>query len=218
MKPDVAPDDFVAESLAAEKAGGFVPYFGQTRPAARRLVRSLLAGGRKSATATAGMSVLDWIGAAVAPLLGGGGVAALTPFASAAAGAAGSPLGVLAAAVSNALGKNGEEEGAAAEQPTSTASVRQTVTLRFRSAVQSPDLRWQANLCIPVVGNGSIVVRLVTPRQATGTFHFCGISTPIEKGRGEIPLPAIRAGLSRGGVAFARPGATPVPGAPFLQP
>ena len=217
MKPDAAPDDFVAESLAAEKAGGFVPYFVRTRPAARRLVRSLLAGGKKSATATAGMSVLDWIGAAVAPLLGCGGVAAVAPFASATAGAAGSPLGVLAAAVASAL-DSGKKEECAAERPTSTASVRQSVTLRFRSAVQSPALRWQANLCIPVAGNGPIIVRLVTPRQAIGTFSFCGISTPIAKGRGEIPLPAIRAGLSRGGVAFARPGATPVPGAPFLQP
>ena len=217
MKPDVAPDDFVAESLAAEKAGEFAQYFDQTGPIARRLVRSLLADGTGCGSVDSeDASLLDWIGAAVAPFLGGG-VAAAAPMASAAVStAAASPLGVLAAAVATALG-NGKEEERAAKQPTTAEPVRKTVTLRFRSALQQPALRWQANLGIPVVGDKPIAVRLVTPRQATGTFHFCGISIPIAKGCGEIPLSALRAGLSRGGVAFARPGASPVPGAPFLE-
>lgn len=242
MKPNAALEGFVAESLAAEQGGEFAPYLERTRAAAHSLVRRLLSGvdveesaprhphslrdGDKSASPSGG-ALLGFLAQVAAPFLSGGAAAAIAPLASAATGAAGavaSPLGVLAAAVAGAIGGDdaagGSESTGSGATPTAlraTAPAKKNVTLRFRSAVEEQDKRWQANLCIPVVGNGPIVVRLVTPRQATGTFHFCGISIPIAKGCGEIPLSALRAGLSRGGVAFARPGATPVPGAPFLE-
>lgn len=76
---------------------------------------------------------------------------------------------------------------------------------------------WKADVRIPISGEGSASVRLRAPRLASGTFTFCGVSVPVENGRAEIPLAALRASLSRGGVSFALPGSSPVPGAPFLE-
>ena len=90
--------------------------------------------------------------------------------------------------------------------------------LHFRSSGSSATPgAWKADVRIPVSGEGSATVRIRAPRLASGTFSFCGVSVPVRKGRGEIPLSALRASLSRGGVSFALPGSSPVPGAPFLE-
>lgn len=198
--------------------------------AARRLARKLLA--RGAADSASGGSLLEWlVGAGAAMLAPCGAVAGVASVASgavaplgSASGVVGGALAVLAGAAEKELGGSGHATGKITAKCSGAppAGRRRLAVLKFRSAenargADSANRRWRATLMIPVSDEGRIEVLLTAPRRATGTFFFCGTETAIADGRGTIPLRAIRAGLSRGGVAFALPGASPVPGAPFLE-
>lgn len=198
--------------------------------AARRLARKLLA--RGAAGGESGGSLLAWLAGAGAAMLAPcgavAGVASVAPGAVASLGGAGGFVGgalaVLAGAAEKALGGSGHANGKITAKCSGAppAGRRRLAVLKFRSAenargADSANRRWRATLMIPISDEGRIEVLLTTPRRATGTFFFCGTETAIADGRGAIPLRAIRAGLSRGGVAFAFPSASPVPGAPFLE-
>ena len=224
-------DDFAMQAATAEKAGGFALALAHTRPAARHLVHTLLymerpkwgrgrlARGnerymcsKKHAEAASASgdddTLLEWLGGVAAGILGSNGVAAAMTCGAVARGATLSPLGALAAAVGAELCK----DGAASESPDEYA------LLRFRSASNASSERWEAELRIPIDENAdAIAVHVIVPRCASGTFVFCGIAVSIATGRGTLPVAAFRAGLSRGGVSFARAGAAPVPGAPFWK-
>ena len=230
MRTNVPDDDFVASSLDAERSGAFAPYFAETRPAARRLVRKLLAAGesadsgQRSSTDSLGHWLGSLVGFLVAPH-GGMAAAALAPGAGmAAASMAGGLGGAIAAAATSLLGAvvGGEEVNeptVSAEAEAAKASTS-SITLHFRSIEPKEERgHWAASLRIPAPGTAveRIVVRVTTPRSATGVFRICGIAVPIEKGRGEFPLASFRARLSAGGVSFALPGASPTPGAPYLK-
>ena len=190
--------------------------------AARRLARTLLARGAAGGTSGGGC-LLEWLagtGAAMLPPCGtvAGAAAAL----GGVGGTIGGALAVLAGAAEKALGGRGPRKIAAKCAEESPGGGRRFAVLKFRSTesargADATGRRWRATLMIPVSDEGRIEVLLTVPRRATGTFFFCGTETAISDGRGTIPLRAIRAGLSRGGVAFARSGASPVPGAPFLE-
>lgn len=197
--------------------------------AARRLARKLLA--RGAADTASGGSLLEWLAGAGAAMLAPcavAGVSSIAPGAAAplggAGGAIGGALAVLAGAAGKALGGFSPATGKIAAKCAgeSTAGRRRFAILKFRSTesargAAAAGRRWRATLLVPVSDEGRIGVLLTVPRRATGVFFFCGTETAISDGRGTIPLSAIRAGLSRGGVAFALPGASPVPGAPFLE-
>ncbi len=223
-------DDFAAESLAAERRGDLSPYFAETRPAARRLVRELLArdGAMDSAVCSAapdsnrdGGALLGFLARVAAPIFGAhGAVAVGTASFAGTVGAVGAtavpPLAAAGAAAAALLGGAKGNGGLVAAKAASAG--RAYVTLHFRSVrPKDPDRRWVADMRFPVVADGIVAVRLRVPRRGSGTFHFCGIAVQVSNGRAEFPLAKLRAALSRGGVAFARPSSSPVPGAPFLQ-
>ena len=224
-------EDFAMTAATAENAGGFAPELAHTRPVARRLVHSLLASGRtapgrrrlasgdgrgnrsnKHAEAAAESScdsaLLQWLGSVAAGILGPHGVAAAMSCGATKGGISLSPLGALAAAVGAELCK----DLAVSENPDEYA------LLRFRSASDAAGERWEAELLIPTAeDDGAITVHVIVPRRASGTFKFCGSVVAIAGGCGAFPVADFRAGLSRGGVSFARAGAAPVPGAPFWK-
>lgn len=161
-----------------------------------------------------GGSLVGFLAVTAASLFGlHGAVAGLAPasvLSASAASAGAGVFGAAAAALSAAAGSDPE--------PDSKPVGKDVAMLHFRSSGSSAvPGAWKADVRIPVSGEGSAHVRIRSPRRASGTFSFCGVSVPVVDGRAEIPLAALRASLSRGGISFALPSSSAVPGAPFLE-
>lgn len=196
--------------------------FPQTSAAARRIVDTLSA---KHGKSDGGNALLEFLGLTAASIFGLHGAAALAASPTAAlagaalAGAVPHGASVAGAALSALKGAAAIVSDAGQEQDsTSNPTGKDTAMLHFRSSGSSAvPGAWKADIRIPVSGKGAAIVRIRQPRRASGTFMFCGLTVPIREGRGEIPLDRLRASLSRGGVSFALPSSSPVPGAPYLE-
>ena len=230
-------DAFVAESMEAERNGEFLSLPQSIRSMARDIVSQLaevnpafakddldftdLVLGRFSGKAAA---LAPGIAAAIAP----GIAAAIAPgVAAIETGVAG--LGSLLEGVGSILGGGEDEEDEESVEvdpasiPTAPLDVEDSTSvdipvLHFRSTDgKGAGKSWKADLRLPSEPGGRCDIRMRTPRSAAGIFHLCGQDIPVVRGRGEIPLPVLRASMPKGGVSFALPGAEPIAGTPFLE-